>query len=164
MRLLLAFSLLEVVANIYGIYGAKNLGNRDLLMEWLNKYCFVPGNAMYDQHVDIKKIDAEFIYKFRNAIIHFFALPDELNGVHVVVPNGSDTHASLQGHRNGFASLGHNVVFISADTLTGLILAGTQRFFLDIPTPDGNPTLSDLEGLKGVLAEMERRGGKKVSL
>lgn len=163
-RLLIAFSLLEVIANLYGIYNNHNVGNETLLTEWLKKYCFTEANKKYHEHSDIKKVTPDHLYKFRNAIVHFFALPEEFNNKHFMVVNGREDDPSLDKYRNLSRGIISEVIVISPDSLTALFLDGGRLFLNGIFIPLNFATSNHLLGLQRLSKEMYRRGAKRLPL
>lgn len=162
-RLLLNFSLLEVICTIYNSYYNLRLNNRKLLKKYINEYLLVEKNVVYKKHKDIKNITIEHLYKFRNSIIHAFALPEAEGGLSIVVPNGSEKTNVIDKMRNGFIKAGHKVAFISPDSLTALFTAGAQMLLSEI---FGSKIVTqwDYDALLRVNTEIERRGSKSVSL
>ena len=162
-RLLLNFSLLEVICTIYNSYYNLELANRELLKKYINEYLLVEKNIVYREHQDIKNITVEHLYKFRNSIIHAFSLPEAEGGLSIVVPNGSEKTDVIDKMRKGFVTAGHKVAFISPDSLTALFTAGAQMLLLEI---FGSKIVAqeDYNALLRVSVEIERRGTKAISL
>jgi len=163
-RLLIAFSLLEIVCNLYNVYFNLGLGNRALLEKWLEDFCFTDINPTFKSHPYLRMISASHMYKFRNAIVHTFGLPEPENGVSITVPNGTETADVIKKMDDGFKSLGHSVAFISADELTKLFISGYIMMHPAIFKNPATASSSDLDGLNRVLKEFNRRGARPVSL
>lgn len=123
-RLLIAFSFLEVICNIYNSYFDLKLNNSAVLKKWMKDYCFTEENQIYKTHPYLHKVSEENLYKFRNSIFHAFGLPEPENGVSFTVPNGDETADVIQKMDAGFSRLGHSVVFVSADQLMHLFISG----------------------------------------
>lgn len=163
-RLLLSFSILEISANIYNAYFDLKLPSTKLLPKWIGEYCLVEGNPTYAGHVDLKKITIEHLYKFRNSIIHAFALPDPENGLSIVSPNGADTSDILEKYREGLVKAGAKVAFISPDTLTKLFLDALTLLHPQMFVDAEVASESHLAGMERVHGEMHRRGAKGIPL
>jgi hypothetical protein len=163
-RLLISFSFLEVVCNLYQAYFDLHLGNRALIEEWLSKYCLTDENTTFNSHPYIKMLSAEHLYKFRNSVIHAFALPEAENDIFISVPNGSESSDVIKKMDEGFKKIGHKVAFISADSLLQLFLAGGALMHPTIFKDVTIATQNDLEGLERISGEFIRRGAKGIPL
>jgi len=163
-RLLIAFSLLEVVCNLFNAFFNLGLGNRALLEKWLNDFCLNDMNRTFKAHPYLRMITPAHMYKFRNAIVHTLGLPEPENGISITVPNGTETAEIIKKMDEGFKSLGHKVAFISADELTKLFLDGYAMMHLAIFKNPATAVQSDLDGLVRILSEFNRRGARPVPL
>lgn len=163
-RLLMAFSFLEVICGLYNAYFDRQLENRALLKEWLEKYCVTDSNLVFKSHPYIRMLSVEQIYKFRNSIIHAFALPEPENNVSIMVPNGSESSEVIIKMDEGFRKLGHTVAFVSADSLLQLFLAGYTLMHPDIFKDLTIATQSDFDSLQRVVKEFGRRGARGIPL
>lgn len=163
-RLLLAFSFLEVICNIYNIYFNLRLTNKSLLLKWIKEYCLDTKNRTYKAHLYLSRIDELHLYKFRNAIVHAFSLPEAENGVSITVPNGLETAPIIERLDVKFKKAGHIIAFISPDSLLQLFLDGFMIMYPEIFKNVSTATQSDLEGLERVANEFNRRGAHGISL
>lgn len=163
-RLLIAFALLEVLCGVFDKYHDLNLTNRPLLKRWLREYCLTPKNQAYANHPYLKRIDDERLYKFRNSIMHAFAIPESEGGVAVIVVNGSELDSKLQKMDAALSRKGITAIFISPDSLTGLFAAGAKILMSEMFVSVDAATPQHLEGMSRVRREFFRRGSKKMSL
>lgn len=163
-RILLAFSFLEVICNIYNAYFNLGLANRQLLLKWIKEYCLDKKNSIYAKHLYLHMITDLHMYKFRNSIIHSFSLPEAENGISISTPNGLETSPIIQKMDVEFKKAGHSVAFISSDSLLQLFIEGYRMIHPDIFKGVAVANQSDLEGLERVAAEMERRGTRGIPL
>ncbi|MEI6810867.1 MAG: hypothetical protein WCK60_02335 [Candidatus Nomurabacteria bacterium] len=160
-KLLISFSLLEIFSSIYNNFYNLGHGNSRQIIEFLEKYCFVKNNTTYVEHSYIKRLNPERIYKFRNSIIHSFALPQYENPT-ITVINGSEDSEVIKKFEEGFANKGESVVFLSPDSLTKLFICGFTLLHFEIFVPDDKFTENHLNGVKEVFKEMQRRGAKII--
>lgn len=163
-RLLISFSLLEVICNLYNIYFDLGLNNRALLQKWIKDYCLTDQNNTYKNHPYIKLLTEDHLYKFRNSIVHAFGLPEPENGLSITSPNGSESTEVIRKMDEGFKKLGHNVVFISADSLLQLFIDGFTLMHPSIFKDFHSATAADFQGLERVIKEFGRRGARGVPL
>lgn len=163
-RLLLAFSFLEVLCNLYNSFFNLGLGNRALLEKWIKEYCFTKKNNTYINHPYIGMLTEPHLYKFRNAVIHAFGLPEPENGISITSPNGSESTEIIKKMDEGFKNLGHSVAFVSADSLLQLFIDGFTIMHPEIFKDVAVATQSDLEGLERIVKEFGRRGARGISL
>ena len=163
-KLLISFSLLEIICNLYNAYYNLGMGDRALLEKWLKEYCLTDKNPTYKAHPYFKMVDEVFLYKFRCAIVHAFGLPEPENGVSISVPNGSEATEVIRKLDEDFKKLGHRVAFISADGLTKLFIDGFTLMHPEIFKPVSVATQADLDGLERISKEYVRRGARGVSL
>jgi hypothetical protein len=163
-RLLIAFSFLEILCNLYNSYYDLGLGNRALMEKWLKEYCLVDKNPTYKSHPYLKMIDAVHMYKFRCAIVHTYGLPEPEKGISITVPNGSETSSIIKKMDEGFLKIGHRVAFISADQLVKLFIDGFTIMHPEIFRDFGVATQNDLDGLERIYNEFGRRGARGVPL
>src|SRR5258708_3907997 len=63
-RLLISFSLLEIICNLYNTYFDLHLNNKALLEKWLKEYCLTDRNPTYKNHPYFKMITDGHLYKF----------------------------------------------------------------------------------------------------
>ncbi len=163
-RLLISFSLLEVICGLYNTYYKLELANRQLLLQFIDKYCFTSTNKTFNDHPYFKYITTEHLYKFRNSIIHAFALPEVENGISITVPNGSESAEVIKKMEAGFKKAGHKVIFISADGLTALFLNGLRILHKEIFKVPNNVTQEEFNGIERIKNEFTRRGSKPITL
>ena len=163
-RLLISFSLLEVVCGLYNSYYQLGLANRQLLLQFIEKYCFIATNKTFSTHPYFKDMTSEHLYKFRNSIIHAFALPEAENRISITVPNGSESAEVIKKMEAGFKKVGHKVIFISADGLTALFLDGFRTLHGEIFKVPSNATQEQFEGMERIRTEFTRRGSKPIPL
>lgn len=162
-KLLISFSLLEIFSHIYNNFYNLGYGNSRQITEFLKKYCFVKNNTTYMDHTYIKQLTPERICKFRNSIIHSFALP-QYESPTITVVNGSEDSDVIKKFREEFAKKGENVVFLSPSSLTKLFIDGFTLLHSEIFVSDDKFTEKHLEGVKKVFNEMYRRGAKTIQL
>ncbi len=163
-RLLLGFSFLEILCNLYNAYYSLSLSNRALLEKWLKEYCLSDRNPTYKAHPYMKMLTEVHVYKFRNSIIHAFGLPEPENGISITSPNGVETSDVIKKMDEGFKKAGHQVAFISADSLLQLFIDGFTLMHPEIFKDVATATQTDLEGLERIVKEFGRRGAKGVPL
>lgn len=163
-RFLLAFSLMEVVCNMYEKYfDLKQLTHKKLLPQWIKTYCFTEKNNTYKNHPYFKKITPEHLYNFRNSIVHALALPEPENGISICGTGaGDDTSDRVKKYDVGFTGFGHNVAFISPDSLTKLFIDGLTQLHAEIFISPENVTPGGVKGMERVLKEIRRRGAKSI--
>ncbi len=163
-RLLIAFSLLEIICNLYNAYFNLSLSNQKLLEKWIKEYCLKDENPTYKRHAYMKSLTASHLYKFRNSIIHAFGLPEPENGLYITVPNGFETADVIKKMDENFRRLGHNIAFISADSLVRLFIDGFTLMYPEIFKDVTIANQDDLEGLERINKEFGRRGAKGIPL
>jgi hypothetical protein len=163
-RSLLAFSLMEVVCGIFNQYYDLRLENRALLKRWIKEYCLTDKNEGYTRNPYFKRIDEEYLYKFRNSIIHAFALPGPEGASAIMIPNGIETAENMQKLDQGFSRKGVTAIFISPDSLTGLVIKGAELLLQEMIVPDDKIDDIQFERIKRINAEFFRRGTKIVPL
>ena len=163
-RVLLAFSFLEVLCNLYNSYFNLGLANRALIEKWLQKYCLTYRNATYKTHPYMNMLTEAHLYKFRNAITHAFGLPEPENGISIATPNGSESSDSIKKMDEGFKKVGHTVAFISADSLLQLFIDGFTLMHPEIFKDDTQANQAGLEGLGRIVKEFGRRGARGIPL
>lgn len=163
-RLLISFSFLEILCSLYNAYYDLKLSNRSLLEQWLEKYCLTTNNPTYKNHPYIKMLTKEHVYKFRNAIVHAFGLPEPENGISITSPNGSESSDIIKKMDEGFKSMGHSVAFVSADSLLQLFIDGYTLMHPEIFKDVNVANEIDLKGLERIVGEFGRRGARGVPL
>lgn len=165
-RMLIAFSFLEVLCNIYNSYFDLKLGNRELMRLWLREYCLNEKNRVYSVHPYLNLVDDEYMYSFRCSIVHALALPEPKSEskISICIPNGDETTEVIRKMDEGFKKVGHTVAFISADQMMKMIIEG---YYLMHPLLYKVPTMAtktDFDSMKRVVDEFARRGAKPVPL
>ena len=163
-RLLLAFSFLEVICNLYNAFYDLKLTNAPLLKKWFKEFCLLDQNITYKKHPYIKMISENHLYNFRNSIIHAFSLPEPENGISIICPNGSEISDIIEKMDIGFRAHGHQVAFVSADSLMQLFISGFTLMHPKIFKDVSRATESDFEGLERIVKEFNRRGAKAIPL
>ena len=163
-RLLLAFSFLEILCNLYNNYYGLNLTNRALLEDWLKKYCLTDKNRTFKAHPYLKMLTESHLYKFRNSIIHAFGLPEPENGISITSPNGVETSDVIKKMDSGFKKAGHTIAFISADSLVQLFIDGFTIMHPEIFKDVNVANQADLDGLERIAKEFVRRGAREIPL
>lgn len=164
MRLLVSFSLAEVVCGIFCKYFNLGLGNDALMKKWFAEYCFVDSNVVYKEHLYLKKIDSEYLYQLRCSIVHAFALPEQKGTLTVMFVNGLETAENIKRIDAGFTKEEFTPVFISPDSLTQLFLKGFGLLHSKIFLPEGILTKENYDGMERVHKEFYRRGAKPINL
>ncbi len=163
-RLLMAFSMMEVFCNIFNTYFNLGLGNRELMKRWIRDFCFAEVNESFKTHPYFHMLTDEHLYKFRNSIVHAFAIPEAENGVSILVPNGNESAEVIKNLDEGFKRLGHTVAFISPDGLTRVILDAYRIMHHAIFLNPNTVTQSDYDAIKRVADDFTRRGAKGIDL
>ena len=104
------------------------------------------------------------MYKFRNAIIHAFSLPEPENGISITIANGSVLAPNIVKMDAGFKAAGHKVAFISPDSLLQMFIEGFGIMHPLIFKDPNLATQSDLDSIEKVTNEFKRRGAKGIAL
>ena len=163
-RLLLSFSFLEITCSLYNAYLDLSLSNRALLEKWLKEYCLTNRNPTFKNHPYLNMMTENHLYKFRNSIVHAFGFPEPENGISITSPNDIETSSNIKKMDEGFKNLGHQVAFISADSLLQLFIDGFTLMHPEVFKDAINATQSDLEGLERIVKEFGRRGARSIPL
>ena len=164
MRLLIAFSFVEVISGVFDRYYNLNLGNEVLMKRWFKDYCLTKNNEVFQKHDYLKEIDEVYLYKLRCSIIHAFSLPEFEGKNAIMFVNGNESNKNLDKYKVGFTKLGMKPVIISADSLTALFVNGAENLVKEIFIDESKAKKEDLEALERISAEFFRRGAKHIDL
>lgn len=159
-RLLLAFSLAEVVCTMFDKFYNLNLPNEALMKKWFKEYCLNERNEVYKTHQYIKKIDENYLYSLRCSLVHAFSLPEHTGNLAIMFPNGEETAENMREIDDNFTRAGRTPVFISPDSLTRLFIVGAMSLHSEIFAQ--NP--SDFDGMNRIYLEFNRRNGESIQL
>lgn len=163
-RLLIAFSFLEVVCNVFNAFLDLKLRNRALMEKWLKEFCLNDINPAFAAHPYARMVTPAHMYKFRNAIVHSFALPEPDGGITITVPTVNEMAESITAAHAAYRDAGQHVAFISAGGLMNIFTAGYQIMHVFLFKNPEIATKKDLEGLERVLIEFNKRGAKFMPL
>jgi hypothetical protein len=163
-RLLIDFSLLEVLCVVFNQYYNLKLGDRALLKKFIKEYCLTNKNTVYNEHPYLNKIDEDYLYELRCSIIHAFALPEQKGNLAVTFPNGSENAPIIKKIEEGFKAKGINAVFISTGSLIKLFIKGGMILIEEMLPAVDKPTEAQFESVQRVYKEILRRGSKPVPL
>lgn len=163
-RVLIAFSFLEFICNLYNTYFNLGLNNRALMLKFLGDFCFTEKNQTYKNHPYLHLISVEQMYKFRNAIVHALALPEPENGISITIPNGDENSSVIKKMDEDFKKLGHTVAFISADQLMKLFIEGLTMIHPMIFIEPSKANDLDMEAMNRLNKEFARRGAKPIAM
>lgn len=164
LRVLVAFSFLEVMTNVYNIYFGLNLTNSRVIKEWLNRYCLFRGNSTFNENKYLRKISAEHMYKLRNSTVHAFALPEPESGLSILLINGDELDKSIDKMHKGFKDRGADVTFVAPSSLLKLFLDGYLLMHSEIYKPEAEITTVEFESMSRLREEFHRRGAKTIDL
>lgn len=161
MRFLVAFSFAEVMCGIFDKFYCLNLGNENLMKKWFKEYCLTDKNDVYKKHKYFNKIDESYLYEFRCAIIHAFALPEQKDKRAIMFPNGPETAKNIVEIDKKFSEAGYDPIFISPDSLTGLFIKGGMFLIKEVLSIR---SVKSMKGLLRVRKELHRRGAAPIPL
>lgn len=166
MRLLIAFSFLEVMCGIYNQYYNLGLADRRLLKQFMKNYCLNDKNQPYKNHHYLNKIDEYYLYNLRCSIVHAFALPEhkDEDKTCVLFINGDEEHEVIKEKDKEFSSQGFIPVFIDPDSLMRLFLRAGEMFFKEMKNKQENASKKDVDAISRVAKEFYRRGAKKIPI
>lgn len=164
-RILISFSLLEVLCVIFNQYYDLKLADRALLKKFIKDFCLTDKNEFYKNHPYLNRIDEGYLYELRCSITHAFALPEQKNNLAVTFPNGPENTSFIKEIEKGFKEKGLNPVFISPDSLLRLFLKGGMMLVTEMfPNIINEPTKEQLEAIQRVYKEVLRRESKPIPL
>jgi len=165
-RLVLAFMFAEMTCVNFDKFYNINLPPKELMKKWFDEYCLNTKNDVYKKQPYFNKIDTEYLYQLRCSLIHAFALPEPEKNKNIAVMFMDKGDAPQRAKEIGakFTKAGHVPVFISPDSMTALILGGAIMLHKEIFVDGSEATQKNLEGLKRMLNEFQRRGACSISL
>jgi len=163
-RLLVSFSLLEVLCTIFNQYYNHKLKDKALMKKFIKEYCLTDKNRDYKEHPYLNKIDEKYLYELRCSITHAFSLPEQKGSLAVSFLNGSENVPIIKKFEKGFENKGLNPVFISPDSLIKLFTKGGMILVEEMLPAVDNPTKEQFESVQRVYKEILRRGSKTIPI
>ncbi len=165
-RILLAFSLLEVIVNAYNCYFGFNLKPRDAMEKWLADYCFTNRNKTFVEHPYLSDATPKYMYELRSSMMHAFVLPESQNNMTFSIVNGDENLSEeLPMLRKGLESKRNcKIIFISPTSLLKLFLEGYALMHPQVFKKPEEATPSDFTSMRKLKNEFHRRGAKYISL
>ncbi len=163
-RLLLAFSFLEIICKTYNQYYDLKLGNKALLEKWIKDYCLTSKNSFYSSHPYLNRTTETHLYQFRCSIVHAFTVPAPESGTSIAVPNGDDTAPNVTAWGARLVAAGHRVVFISAGSMMKLFIKGLETLFHEMMVSPAVATADNLAGMKRVAGWFETESMRKIDI
>ncbi len=163
-RLLLAFSFLEIICKVYNRYYDLKLGNKALLEKWIKDYCLASKNSFYTSHPYLNRTTETHLYQFRCSIVHAFTMPAPESGTSIAVPNGDDTAPNIEAWDARLTGAGHRVAFISAGSLMKLFIKGAETLLHEMIVPPVSATTDNLAGMRRVANWLEVESARHVDI
>jgi len=162
MRLLIAFSFLEVVCGVYNQFYGLQLTDKALLKKFIKNYCLIDRNEIYNDHPYLNKINEIYLYDLRCSITHAFVLPEHKGEEFIMIVNGDEKHEKVERMNRAFSKKGIKSIFISPYSLSSLFLKAGEIFIKEMRDKQNNPTKEDLDAINRVAKEFLRRGAKMI--
>lgn len=87
-QVVIVFTLIDIVASYWFAYHGRTGTPTQRFTEWMNKYCFIPGNKEFSNSAYTKP-NGERLFELRNSLVHFFGLASKKDALHnfAIAPN-----------------------------------------------------------------------------
>lgn len=165
---IVAFSLIDVLGSyLFGYLDRKGSPSERFKL-WYDEFCINTNNPSYKGM--FTEIDSERMYRFRNALVHFFGMGD-INDEDIFIALAANDLADSDKEKmeKAFAQRGHKTIMLRPKDFFDLVREGVilmmngWKDVIQSAQTDRQKEKEHIEGIERVWAKIQSEGAKGVS-
>jgi len=168
-QLIISFSLLDMFANYWYEYKCESGTPKQRMTDWYGKYCMTNQNSVFRCDDQLLKISPERLYKFRNALVHFFGLGAVVPGeLYIGLVSNDLPKEESEKMRTAFVMHGHPTVIIKPIDFHSMIKEGAILMLeewasvIEQSKSDQTKVLQYIDAIKRVYDKVQNEGASEV--
>ncbi|QQS59275.1 hypothetical protein IPN35_00065 [Candidatus Peregrinibacteria bacterium] len=162
-KLILVFTALDIFYTYWQEYLSKKVSQKIGFPSWIDSFCFVKENKVYQSNPCLKKITSQQLYELRNSMVHFYGLRRKTDNVNLMVISDLKDQEYIDELTQEFDNKTKGVnVILQPKLLRDLIWEGGILMMGKMIDNLRSSPNKHIEGIKNIHTEVIERGAARI--